>query len=165
MVRLTKYPEPSSIAGMPVNAVGMKWILWTIVALASIVAILAAIGYFMPAGHVATRSRPLNAPPERVFALMSNPGTYQSWWSGATVKSEVVESVPPSRIVTRVVGETQFGGTWTIEIVPAPAGSIMTITERGEIYNPVFRVLAKYLFGYTGTIESCLDAVEKTLAA
>jgi hypothetical protein len=142
----------------------MRWLIWTIVAFVGVVGLLALIGYFLPTVHVATRSRPLGAPPERVFALMSNPATYQSWWDGATVKSEVVESVPPAKIVTRVVGETQFGGTWTIEIVPTPTGSIMTITERGEIYNLIFRTLSKFVFGYTSTMESCLEAAQQQLA-
>ena len=30
----------------------------------------------------------------------------------------------------------------------------MTITERGEIYNVVFRTLAKFVFGYTSTMEA-----------
>ena len=80
------------------------------------------------------------------------------------MKSEVVESVPPARIVTKIVGETQFGGTWTIEITPIPTGSRVTITERGEIYNVVFRTLSKFVFGYTGTMEGCLQAAQKKLA-
>ena len=142
----------------------MKWILWTIVAFISVVGVVALVGYFMPVGHVASRTADFNKPPEQVFALMSNPATYQQWWDGATVKSEVVESAPPGKIVTKVVGETQFGGTWTIEIAPIPTGSRVTITERGEIYNVVFRALSKFVFGYTGTMESCLAAAQKKLA-
>ena len=142
----------------------MRWILWTTAALVGVVGVIALIGYFLPIAHEASRSAEFNKPPEQVFALMSQPHTYQSWWSGATVKSEVVESVPPSKIVTRVVGETQFGGTWTIQIEPIPAGSRMTITERGEIYNLIFRSLSKFVFGYTSTMESCLEAAKKKLA-
>jgi hypothetical protein len=65
--------------------------------------------------------------------------------------------------VTRVVGETQFGGTWTIEITPTVSGSHVTITERGEIYNVVFRTLSKFVFGYTSTMDSCLAAAGKKL--
>jgi hypothetical protein len=79
------------------------------------------------------------------------------------VKTEIVERVPPARLVTKIVGETQFGGTWTFEVVPTPSGSRLTITERGEIYNVVFRALAKYVIGYTGTMDSFLDAARKKL--
>lgn len=141
----------------------MKWIIWIVVSLIALVGIVALIGFFLPAGHEASRSAEINKPPEAVFALIADPNTYSSWWSGAEVKSEVVESVPPSKLVTRVVGETQFGGTWTIEIAPIPTGSRVTITERGEIYNVVFRALARFVFGYTSTMDSCLEAMQKKL--
>lgn len=126
--------------------------------LVTVVAIIALTGSLLPVVHQASRSAEFNKRPEQVFALVSNPATYQEWWEGATVKSEVVESAPPSRLVTRIIDETQFGGTWTFEIAPTPAGSRLTITERGEIYNVVFRALAKYIFGYTGTMDSFLAA-------
>jgi hypothetical protein len=141
----------------------MKWALWVVVSLVAVVGIVALIGYFLPVGHEASRSAEFGKPPDAVFALMSNLGDYQSWWDGADVKTEVVESIPPSKLVTKIVGETQFGGTWTIEIVPTPSGSRMTITERGEIYNVVFRTLARFVFGYTSTMESCLEAARRRL--
>ena len=143
----------------------MRAAIWIVVSLIAVVGAIAVIGFFLPVGHEASRSADFNKPPEQVFALLANPATYQQWWDGATVRSEVVESVPPSKIVTRVVGETQFGGTWTIQIDPTPSGSRVTITERGEIYNVVFRALAKFVFGYASTMESCLEAARKKLAA
>jgi uncharacterized protein YndB with AHSA1/START domain len=142
----------------------MRIAIWIVVSLIAVIGIVALIGFFLPVNHEASRSADINRPPEAVFALLSDVDNYRSWWSGATVKSEVVESKPPSRIVTRVVGETQFGGTWTIEIAPVPAGSRVTITERGEIYNLVFRTLSKFVFGYTATMDACLDAARKKLS-
>lgn len=143
----------------------MKIAIWIVVSLVAVVGVIALIGFFLPAGHEASRSADFNKPPVAVFALVSDPNNYRSWWDGATVKSEVIASVPPSKLVTKVVGETQFGGTWTIQIDPIPTGSRMTITERGEIYNVLFRALAKFVFGYTSTMESCLEAAKKKLAA
>ena len=143
----------------------MRIAIWIVVSLIAIVGTIALIGYFLPVSHHASRSAEFNKPPEVVFALIADPASYRGWWDGADVKSEVVERVPPSKLVTKIVGETQFGGTWTFEITPTPAGARMTITERGEIYNPIFRALAKYVFGYTGTMESCLAAAQNKLAA
>jgi hypothetical protein len=143
----------------------MRAAIWIVVSLIALVGAIALIGFFLPVGHEASRRADFNRPPEQVFALLSNPSTYQQWWDGATVRSEVIESVPPSKIVTRVVGETQVGGTWTIQIDPTPSGSRVTITERGEIYNVVFRALAKWVFGYTSTMDSCLAAAQQKLAA
>lgn len=142
----------------------MKWILRTLLSLVAIVGLIALIGYFLPVAHEASRSAEFNQPPEAVFALIADPNTYSSWWSGADVKSELVESSAPSRLVTRIVGETQFGGTWTMEISPTPNGSRLTVTERGEIYNVIFRTLAKYVLGYTSTMDSFLEAAQKKLS-
>ena len=143
----------------------MRIAIYVAVSLVAIVSIVALIGFFLPAGHVASRSAEFSKPPEVVFALIADPGSYKGWWNGAEVKTEVVERVPPSKLVTKIVGETQFGGTWTFDIVPTPAGSRLTLTERGEIYNVVFRALAKFVFGYTSTMDSCLQAAQKKLAA
>ena len=85
--------------------------------------------------------------------------------SGAVVM-EVVEAVPPQRFVTRIADPDQpFGGTWTFEIAPDPAGSRLTITERGEVYNPIFRFMSRFIFGYTATMESFLRALRARLGA
>jgi hypothetical protein len=78
---------------------------------------------------------------------------------------EIVEAVPPSKFVTRIVGESAFGGTWTWAIDKTPTGSRATIIERGEIYNPIFRTLATYVFGLTSTMESCLAAAQRKLSS
>lgn len=142
----------------------MRWVVWMIVALVGVVGVIALIGYFLPVAHEASRSAEFNKPPDVVFALIADPAGYGGWWKGADVKTAVVESAPPTKLVTKIVDETQFGGTWTWEIVPTTAGSRLTITERGEIYNVIFRTLANYVFGYTGTMESFLDAAQKKLS-
>lgn len=143
----------------------MKWALWTLVAAVGVIGVIAAIGMLLPVAHQESRSADFSTPPEAVFVLVSDVDAYRSWWAGATVKSEVVTRVPPSTLVTRVVGETQFGGTWTFEIVPTASGSRMTITERGEIYNVIFRALSRFVFGYASTMESCLAAAQKKLGS
>jgi hypothetical protein len=142
----------------------MRIAIYIVVSLIAIVGIVALIGFFLPVGHEASRSAEFNKPPETVWTLIADPNSYRGWWEGAEVKTAVVESVPPSRLVTKIVDETQFGGTWTFEITPTPSGSRVTITEQGEIYNAIFRTLAKYVFGYTATMDSFLEAAKKKLA-
>lgn len=142
----------------------MRIAIYAVVSLIAGVGIVALIGFFLPVSHEASRSAEFNKPPEVVWALIADPNSYSGWWKGAEVKTAVVESVPPKKLVTKIADETQFGGTWTWEITPTPNGSRLTITERGEIYNVVFRTLAKYVFGYTGTMDSFLEAAKKKLA-
>ena len=143
----------------------MKWVLWIAAASIAIVGVIAVIGYFLPVSHEASRSAEFNRSPQEVFALMSDVPNYQQWWPESEAKVAVVESNPPTRFVTKIVDETAFGGTWTMEIVPTPSGSRLTITERGEVYNVIFRTLSKFVFGYTGTMESCLSAAQKKLSS
>jgi hypothetical protein len=143
----------------------MKWLVRVVAVVITVLMFLALVGTFLPVSHEASRSAEFDKPPELVWSLIADPDNYRSWWDGADVKVAIVESVPPSRLVTKIVDETQFGGTWTFEVTPTPTGSRMTITERGEIYNVVFRALAKFVFGYTSTIESCLQAAQKKLSA
>ena len=142
----------------------MKWLLWIAASLIAVVAIIAVIGYFLPVNHEASRSAEFNKPPEVVYLLVADLKNYRAWWPDNETNVEVVESVPPSRVVTRIVGETDFGGTWTMEIQPTATGARLTITERGEIYNPIFRTLARFVFGHTSTMENCLAAAARKLA-
>jgi hypothetical protein len=58
-----------------------------------------------------------------------------------------------------------FGGTWTFAISPdevsprdrSSGRSYVSISEDGQIYNPVFRFLARYVFGYTQGMDTYLD--------
>ena len=144
----------------------MRWLLKVAVALGAVIAVLALVGYSLPVAHVASRSADFNATPEQLFALISDLSNYGSWWpEGTETRVAVVESVPPSRFVTRIdEPDAPFGGTWTMEIVPIPTGSRLTITERGEIYNPIFRALARFVFGYESTVQGCLAAAQRRLS-
>jgi uncharacterized protein YndB with AHSA1/START domain len=164
----------------------LRTVAWIIGVLLALGLAVTAIGWLLPVGHVASRTATLAVPPEKVFDIVSRVDAYHTWWSevsrvemlpsadGRTrfrqetstggVVMEVTEKVPPSRFVTRIADPDQpFGGTWTWEISPEGSGTKLTITERGEVYNPLFRFMARFVFGYTGTMESVLAALQETV--
>ncbi|MGH9763547.1 MAG: LIC10604 family protein, partial [Blastocatellia bacterium] len=49
-----------------------------------------------------------------------------------------------------------FGGSLKYEIEKAGDGIIITITEDGEVYNPVFRFVSRFIMGHSATIEGYL---------
>src|SRR5687768_3292814 len=100
----------------------MKWIRHAVLAFAVVVAVIAVVGYVLPVNHEASRSADFNTPPETVYELVSDLKNYPSWWPENEVNVEVVEAVPPARFVTRIVGESAFGGTWTMDIAPTSTG-------------------------------------------
>jgi hypothetical protein len=39
-----------------------------------------------------------------------------------------------------------FGGRWVYELEPTPSGGTrVTVTEEGEVYNPIFRVVSRFM--------------------
>jgi hypothetical protein len=52
-----------------------------------------------------------------------------------------------------------FGGSWDYRLEPAGNDTRVTITENGEVYNPVFRFVSRFLMGHTATIDKYLTAL------
>jgi hypothetical protein len=81
----------------------------------------------------------------------------------------VLEDAPGEKLVVKIADENlPYGGTWTFEfseLTREPGATIpgarVRITERGEVKNVVFRALARFIFGYTSTIEACLRDLGK----
>jgi len=133
-------------------------ILYPIAAL--VVLVLGAFGFgaALPTAHVASRSRRLSARPDIVWGLINDPVATKGWAGDA--KTEVVEQDAPRLLVRKIVGESAYGGTWTFEIAPeGHEASTVTITERGEVYNPIFRVVSRVI-GPTRTIEGYLAKLD-----
>lgn len=162
----------------------MKWLLLTLLLLIALVGIVALIGMMVPLGHTASRRTTLAQSPEAVWAAITDYAAFPSWRAdvqrveaassaeGRTawvehsktgrLPIEVVASDPPRRLVTRIADRTlPFGGTWTYELRPVDNGTLVTITEDGEVYNVLFRFMARFVFGYTTTMESYLRSLEK----
>ena len=80
-----------------------------------------------------------------------------------TYRIERIE--PDSKLVTRIDDPSlAFGGAWTLDVKPAPDGASLTITEDGEIYNPIFRVMSKVIFSPYATIDTYQADLRKRLA-
>jgi len=155
----------------------MKWVLFAGGGLVLLIAVAALIGAMLPRNHRATRQARYRQKPEAIYFTLAGPVDWRSdvkaygnlperdgrkqWWEqdshGHKVTYELVEDKMPSRRVTRIAEKNlPFGGTWTIEISPTEDGSVVRITEDGEIYNVIFRFLARFFFGYTSSIEGYL---------
>lgn len=163
----------------------MKWVLIVVLALLVVVGTVALIGAILPKSHTATRASRFRRPPQAVWDVIAGPPDWRAeirsteqlpprdgrrMWKevdkhGQAIKYESVEETPPRRLVTRIADpRLPYGGTWTYEIAPQPAGCLLTITEAGEIYNPIFRFMARFVFGYTGAIDTYLKALHATLS-
>ena len=158
----------------------LKVIIAILLALGAMVAIVALLGARLPVGHVASRSVVIGAPTDVVFKTMTDFGAGPNWRSGlksvtvtmdsatgrqrvaevskfGTMTMEVEQLVPPTRFVTRIVDEDlPYGGAWAWALEPQGNSTRVTITEHGEVYNPIFRFIAKYIMGHNGTMDTYL---------
>jgi hypothetical protein len=164
----------------------LKVFLFIISLLVLSVLLIVAVGYALPVEHVAARSIELRQEPESVFALISDFKNESAWRSDVqqveilperdghirfreksshgSIAMRVVESSPPRRMVTEIDGQNlPFGGQWIFEILPNGDKCRLNITERGEVYNPVFRFVTRYILGYTGTMDGYLKSVARHL--
>ena len=162
----------------------MKWVLIVVGSLAALGALLAIIGSLLPKGHTASLSVRFKQPPEAVWQAITDFAGQASWredlkvveklpdqnghtvWkevgkNGMAMPLETVEMVPPRRLVRKIADpKMPFGGRWVYEISPAEGGCTLTITENGEVYNPVFRLFSRFM-DMSATIKGYLRALGK----
>jgi hypothetical protein len=156
----------------------MKWVLWIGAGLVVLMGLVAMVGAMLPSRHHATRRARYRVSPEALYAVIAGPPDWRTgvsnfgilpeqdgrkrWWEEDThhqkITYELVEDQPGVRLAVRIADRgLPFGGTWTFEIAPAPGGgSDLRIYEDGEIYNVIFRFMARFIFGYNASIEGYL---------
>ena len=158
----------------------LKVIIAIVVAIVAIVGVVAFLGSRLPVGHVATRSVVINAPNDVVFHTMTDFMSGPTWREGlksvvvstdsasghqrivedskmGKMTMEIEQLLPPTRFVTRIVDEgLPYGGAWAHALEAQGNATKVTITEHGEVYNPIFRFISKYLMGHTGTMDAYL---------
>ena len=162
-----------------------RWIVLPMLALAGVVAAVAVVGLMLPQAHRAQRTVRLARPPGEVFDVIAGFERYPEWRTdvgrvrveGAGVGARVFEESggetmvyqidvfePPSRLVMRIADASlPFGGTWTYELRPIADGTELTVTEDGEVYNPIFRFVSRFILGHYATIDGVLTDARKAL--
>jgi len=141
----------------------MKWILLAVAIVIVLVAVVAAIGALLPRDHIASRTLTMRRTAQEVWAVISDPA-FGKDATGQDVPVEIVESVPPKRLVTRIADPNQpFGGTWTLVIAPTPTGSTLTITEAGWVSNVIFRFVSRFIMGHHATMDTYLRNLAKRM--
>ena len=155
----------------------MKLALIVIGAFLALALLLTVVGALLPVGHTAAVRLVLSQPPEAVYEVITDVARAPEWRTGldslrvvspgpplrwrestkwGTIEFARVDAIPPRTVRAEIQGEREqgFGGTWTWDVVPRPeGGSVVTITENGEVYNPIFRLLSRYVFGPYATLE------------
>ncbi len=162
----------------------LKWIGLIVLILGGVVVLAALAGSLLPVKHIAVRSATFRQSPQQLWDVITGPPTWRPdvqkyedlppsnghrMWreygsQGQKMTYEVIESDPPNKLVTRIADpHLPFGGTWTYLITPSDHGSMLTVVENGEVYNPIFRFVSRYIMGYNTTLERYFKALEAKL--
>jgi uncharacterized protein YndB with AHSA1/START domain len=157
----------------------VKYPLIVLGALVALVLLVVAIGAMLPVKHRASRQIKLHQPAEKVFAAINDPASFPSWRSkvkkveilperdghrvfreiggDGEILYEVDSVVPDTLLVTRIADKSlPFGGKWTYAVIPAGDSTTLKITEDGEVYNPLFRFVSRFVMGHHSTIDQYL---------
>lgn len=158
----------------------MKTLLKILASLAALLLVVVCIGYALPLKHRATRMAAYIATPDSIFAIITNSSAFPKWRTGVSAVENIAspdsawryrekgtdgdvlyvvdEAVPAQRLVTRIADKSlPYGGKWTYEITPSLTGAWLRITEDGEVYNPLFRFMSRFVFGQHATIDTYLN--------
>lgn len=158
---------------------------WTLGPILGVVALALIVGGSLPEHHVARGQRIIDAAPVAVWEHITDFEHADDWRTGVesvtrisghelptyeersefgVLRFEVLESVAPDRLRTRVIDNSDFGGTWTYELRPVDGATEVSITEDGRIFNPLFRVITRFVLGYESTVNAYLDDLERSFA-
>ncbi len=160
----------------------MKYILIVAAVLVGIVLVVVITGWSLPVKHHVAREEVFVGTPQTLFGLITNIDDFPKWrssvkrvehlpdiagkmrfreyGSNGAILYEVDENVPDRRLVTRIADRSlPFGGTWSYDVSPQGDSVRLRITEDGEVYNPVFRFVSRFVMGHTSTIDQFLSDV------
>jgi hypothetical protein len=155
-------------------------VLITIVAvLAMLILLMVFIGRSLPEKHIASQAKSFASSPEEVWNVVTNVAEWKSWRKGVKevsmtgmdtfierssngdVEYRISNSVPGvSHTTTIVTKDLPYGGAWNYVFEKEGTGCKLTITENGEVYNPFFRFMSKYIFGHDGTLKAYMSDLE-----
>ncbi len=160
----------------------MKWLLILLVCVVGSIALAAVIGALLPRAHLASRRARYRQPPEAIWEAITDFAAFPSWRPGirsvealpardghvlfvekgknGEITMEIMEAVRPSRLVGRIADPNlAFGGSWTYVISRGDGATTLTITENGEVYNPLFRFISRFVFGHQRSLDEYLCAL------
>jgi len=161
----------------------MKIIFIVAGVLVGIILIITGIGYCLPVSHVASRSKFFQANSIQIWKTISDFKEYPSWrrsikriestgqdsWSEFDNRGNKIEykleMIELGKLwkTTIVSKDLPFGGNWIFRMDTKEDKTQLTIIEKGEVYNPVFRFVSRFIMGHTSTIDAYLADLDSKL--
>lgn len=165
----------------------MKWLTIAVAMIVIAAALILAIGLLLPKDHVARAEAVVADPPDRVAALIRDVEGQPRWRTGVdrihvlnrsanrlryvehskqgAIRFDFIEEVPGRRFRSVIDDpDLPFGGSWSIDLAPHGAGTLVSIEERGSVSNPIFRFFSVLVFGHHATMNAWLADLQRAAA-
>jgi hypothetical protein len=160
----------------------MKILLIAVASVVLLVLAVLAIGSLLPKRHVVSRSASYRATPELLYSLIAGPQNWrpdvlrceplpniggrelvsETTRDNQTISYELLDRVPEKSMKRRIATENlPYSGTWTFLLEPLGETTAVRITEDGQVYNPVFRFMSRFVLGHTQAMDAYLRALGK----
>lgn len=164
-----------------------KWIAGIAAVPVGLAALVYGVGAMLPQSHVARAEALVPAPPAEVAAMVRDIEAQPRWRSAVehidllerrrdgsllyversgrdTIRFDFAEVEPSARFRSVIADPAlPFGGAWTIALAPEGNGTRVTIEERGEVRDPLYRFFSRFVFGHEGTMRTYLADLERAL--
>jgi hypothetical protein len=160
----------------------MYWILFIMAAIAAVVVAVVVGGLATPKAHIASRSILIRAPQQTVWTNVRDVAQYAEWrlelesvelvdpelpgvrWREISTNGSVTfgstEDIAPTRFTAVVLDDDlPWTGSWSWDLNAEGDATRVTVTERGEVANPIFRFIGTHFIGFTKTMDRYLKAL------
>lgn len=158
----------------------MRILLVVLGVVAVLIFAVVVIGALLPKHHHVSRVASFRAAPEQLFALIAGPQNWrpdvtkfeavsdssgrqlarETTRNGETITYELSNQKPPQSIERRIATEgLPYSGAWFFQLQRENDTTSVRITEDGEVYNPIFRFVSRFVLGHTRTIDDYLRAL------
>ncbi|MGD0799209.1 MAG: SRPBCC family protein [Acidobacteriaceae bacterium] len=176
----------------------MKIVVRILVVLVVVAFLAGGIAYLdgstLPVNHSVSVTGVVQAPPDKVFAIIADVANGASWrpalksvtmlppqdgpggkedhWTedlghGQKMTFLAIHTAPPiRRDVLLDDPNASYGGTWIYELTPGPTPGATTlhITEAGFIHPPIYRFMMAHIFGPTHNLDEYMKNIQAAAA-
>jgi hypothetical protein len=152
-------------------------LLWLFGVLLVFMLLVAAVGALLPKNHAAAAEITLNQPPDAVWQALTNHAADPSWRANVTKVEKLDDAnghaiwretysngqaltmedslvCPAQHKLVRTIADKDlpFGGSWSYQVSPSGSGSQLHMEELGEVRNPIFRFVSRFVTGHHATL-------------
>ena len=143
------------------------------------------VGKLLPVKHEATVSKEFKVDRLTLWDAVRDFKQYSEWRSSLTqlevvnnsrwieydkrgdkITFGIIEEIPSQKLVTKILDDNlPFGGEWIFELRDSGKYTILQITEKGEVYSPVFRFIGYFFMDEKTTMNQYINDLEIFLSS